>query len=130
MLAVGIFANGKYGIDAGGAGIGWNGTTTSLNADGAAQGITGFLYGGNGGGQFISQLIGAIVIWTVIFGIAFAFFKIQDMLTKGGIRSDEDDEIQGLDLPEMGMLAYPEFGVGYGFGSEGSSKSTEDKAKV
>ena len=28
---------------------------------------------------------------------------------KGGIRSAEADEIEGLDLPEMGMLAYPEF---------------------
>ena len=42
-------------------------------------------------------------------GIVFAFFKIQNALTKGGIRSDEDDEIDGLDLPEMGVLAYPDF---------------------
>ena len=28
---------------------------------------------------------------------------------KGGIRSTEDDEIAGLDLPEMGVEAYPEF---------------------
>ena len=27
-------------------------------------------------------------IWTVMFGIAFAFFKIQNALTKGGIRAD------------------------------------------
>ncbi len=109
VLFVGIFANGKYGINAGGAGIGWNGTTTSVDAEGNAAGVTGILYGGNGGGQFISQLIGAIVLWTVILGIAFAFFKIQNALTKGGIRSDADDEIAGLDLPEMGILAYPEF---------------------
>ena len=28
---------------------------------------------------------------------------------KGGIRSSREDEIAGLDLPEMGVLAYPEF---------------------
>ncbi len=28
---------------------------------------------------------------------------------KGGIRSAEQDEIEGLDLPEMGVQAYPEF---------------------
>jgi len=128
VLFVGIFANGKYGLDAGGAGIGWNGTTTSVDADGVAEGVTGILYGGNGGGQLISQLIGILVIWTVIFGIAFAFFKIQNAITKGGIRSDEEDEIQGLDLPEMGLLAYPEFGVGYGFGS--SDTPTEMPTKV
>jgi Amt family ammonium transporter len=47
-----------------------------------------------------------VVIWTVIFGIAFAFFKIQNKLTKGGIRSLRGDEIEGLDLPEMGVEAY------------------------
>ena len=46
-----------------------------------------------------------------MFGIAFAFFKIQNALTKGGIRSDEEDEIAGLDLPEMGVLAYPTSGM-------------------
>ena len=30
-------------------------------------------------------------------------------ITKGGIRPTADDEIDGLDLPEMGALAYPEF---------------------
>jgi ammonia channel protein AmtB len=28
---------------------------------------------------------------------------------KGGIRSSEEDEINGLDIPEMGVAAYPEF---------------------
>ena len=53
------------------------------------------------------------MIWTVIFGVAYAFFKIQDSISKsmgkGGIRSKEADEIAGLDIPEMGVLAYPEF---------------------
>ncbi len=45
----------------------------------------------------------------MIFGVAYAFFKIQNALTKGGIRSEEADELAGLDMPEMGVLAYPEF---------------------
>jgi ammonium transporter, Amt family len=44
-----------------------------------------------------------------MFAFAFAFFKIQNALMKGGIRPTEADEIAGLDLPEMGVLAYPEF---------------------
>ena len=55
------------------------------------------------------RLIGALIIWIVMFGIAFAFFKIQNALTKGGIRSNADDEVAGLDIPEMGVLAYPDF---------------------
>jgi hypothetical protein len=64
-------------------------------------------------GQFGAQLVGAVVIWTVIFGVAFAFFKIQDAVSKatgkGGIRSKEDSEQAGLDTPELGVLAYSEF---------------------
>ncbi len=50
-----------------------------------------------------------VVLWTAILGVAFAFFKIQNAVMKGGIRSLEADEIGGLDIPEMGALAYPEF---------------------
>jgi len=89
VLAVGIFANGEYGA-------GWNGSSTT--------GVAGIIKGE--WGQLGAQALGAIVIWTVIFGIAFGFFKIQNKFTKGGIRSTEEDELGGLDLPEMGVLAY------------------------
>ena len=93
VLAVGIFANGSYG----GA---WNGSSVT--------GVEGIIKGD--WGQLGAQALGVAVIIGVIFPIAFAFFKIQDQMTKGGIRSAEEDEIVGLDLPEMGVLAYPEFG--------------------
>jgi Amt family ammonium transporter len=96
VLAVGIFADGQYGA-------GWNGTTTTT------EGVTGLLYGGDGPGQFLAQLTGAVVIWTVIFGVAFAFFKIQNALMKGGIRPSAEEELEGMDIPEMGAYAYPEF---------------------
>ena len=63
-------------------------------------------FGKLGFGQLASQAIGCLVICTVMFGIVFAFFKIQNAIMKGGIRSSEADEIAGLDLPEMGVLAY------------------------
>ena len=64
----------------------------------------------------------------MIFGIAFAFFKIQNALTKGGIRTDEEDEIAGLDLPEMGVLAYPEFVYdSETFGGNGGSVTAPDE---
>ena len=102
VLTVGLFANGIYGA-------GWNLSTTdgaALAADYSnAQPVKGLLYGG-GFGQLGAQALGVLVIWTVIFGLAFAFFKLQDKFTKGGIRSSEEDEISGLDLPEMGVMAY------------------------
>jgi hypothetical protein len=39
-------------------------------------------------------------------GVAYAFFKIQNALTKGGIRPTPEVEEMGLDRPEMGVLAY------------------------
>ena len=42
----------------------------------------------------------------MIFGFAFAFFTIQNKLTKGGIRTPEEIEVMGSDLPEMGVAAY------------------------
>ena len=53
--------------------------------------------------------MGALIICTVMFGSAFFFFKLSDRFTKGGIRSDEETELAGLDMPEMGVEAYPDF---------------------
>ena len=107
MFCVGIFADGRYGA-------GWNLTESSTTA---GKGVTGILYGNGeflgsgsfgklGFGQLASQAIAALVIVFVMGGIALAFFKIQNAIMKGGIRSDAADEEAGLDLPEMGVLAY------------------------
>ena len=96
VLSVGIFADGSYGGD-------WNATGT------ATKNIYGVLYGHGGWGQLGAQALGVLTIGTVMFGIALTFFKLQNKLTKGGIRSAAEDEVEGLDLPEMGVLAYPEF---------------------
>ncbi len=108
VLAVGIFANGSYGA-------GWNGSDV--------DGVTGLV--GGEVGQLGAQALGAVVLWTVILGVAYGFFKIQDMVTKGGIRSEEEDELVGLDLPEVGVLAYPEFGGHGGLPSSAASSSKE-----
>ena len=100
VLCVGIFANGKYGT-------GWNGASTGFDADGSPLldiKIEGIIKGEFG--QFGAQLLGVGVIWTVIFGVAFAFFKIQNALTKGGIRPPKEMEEEGMDMPEMGAYAY------------------------
>ena len=98
VLCVGTFSSGEDGT-------GWNLTTAGSAAK--ASGVTGVLYDASlGFKQLLSQGVGALVICTVFFGLAFAFFKIQNAMMKGGIRSKAEDEIMGLDLPEMGVLAY------------------------
>ncbi len=102
VLCVGLFANGSYGA-------GWNGTT-----EGAAsklKGVMGIFGGDFGVGlrQLGAQALGVVVIWTLIFGLAFAFFTIQNKLMKGGIRPSAEVELEGMDIPEMGVTAYPVF---------------------
>ena len=98
VVSVGIFSDGSYGGN-------WNGTGSST------ENIHGILYGGDGGGQLVAQLIGAATIAIVMFSIVFLFFKIQNALMKGGIRPSAEVELEGMDIPEMGVVAYPDFVV-------------------
>ena len=105
--ASGIFADGRYGAA-------WNLTDTATTK---GKGVTGILYGSGklfgsgsfgklGFGQLASQAIGCLVIIFVMGGIVFLFFKIQNAMMKGGIRPTAEVEEAGMDLPEMGVLAY------------------------
>jgi Amt family ammonium transporter len=101
VLAVGLFADGSYGA-------GWNGK--GFDAAGKlveTTGVRGLFYGDVG--QLGAQALGAVVIAVGFTALAYGFFKLQDKLTAGGIRSAAADEELGLDEPEMGVLAYPEF---------------------
>jgi Amt family ammonium transporter len=75
-------------------------------ADGTANygGVTakGALFGDFG--QLGAQLIGAGVAFVWAFGAAFVFFKV--LMAVGLFRSKPEDEIGGLDIPEMGGVAY------------------------
>src|SRR5258706_13292277 len=79
VIAVGLFANGKYGGD-------WNGTAISGGTKTAN--VSGVFSAQHDWGQLGAQLIGVLVLCTVMFGMAYAFFKISDMVMKSGIRSD------------------------------------------
>ncbi|MCE1199704.1 MAG: ammonium transporter [Marinilabiliales bacterium] len=85
-LALGLFADGTYGD-------GWNGV---------AGKVTGLFYGNSG--QFFAQVIGvaANIIYVGIIG--FLVFKLTDLLV--GNRVSAKDELEGLDIPEMGVEGY------------------------
>lgn len=90
IVALGLFADGTYG-----AGL-----------NGVESAVTGLFYGG-GVGQLLAQLVGVAVsiIWG--FGASYLFYKAYDKLF--GMRVKAADELAGLDVPEMGVAAYPEF---------------------
>jgi Amt family ammonium transporter len=88
----------------------WGVLSVGLLADGTAPDflvvghpIKGLFFGD--GRQLIAEIIGvlAIAIWS--FGTSYILFKA---LSLAGIyRSKPEDELRGLDLPEMGTHAYP-----------------------
>src|SRR5262245_39107014 len=89
VIAVGLFADGTYGA-------GWNGV---------AGPVKGLFYGD--GGQFVAQLFHAAVGFAWAWGVMWLIFKGVSKFIAG--RVSPEAEIEGLDVPEFGTLAYPDF---------------------
>ena len=92
VLSVGIFADGAYGD-------GWNGVPGT---------VKGLLYGDPS--QLAAQAVGTLTCMVWVFVLFYAFFKICSAVM--GIRVSPEVELEGLDIPEMGALAYPDFVLG------------------
>ena len=99
LIAVGLFSDGSYGQ-------GWNGVGATDYLGVAGRGVTGIFYGDSK--QLVAQLIEVVVGvgWNVIVG-GIAFYLVGKVV--GGNRVSAEVEIAGLDMPEMGTLAYPDF---------------------
>jgi Amt family ammonium transporter len=93
-LSVGLFADGAYGD-------GWNGVPGT---------VRGLFYGD--ASQLVAQSVGVLTCFVFVFVTFYAFFKLVDVLI--GNRVSADVELEGLDIPEMGALAYPDFVLGPG----------------
>ncbi|MDD2271290.1 MAG: ammonium transporter [Desulfuromonadaceae bacterium] len=107
VLALGLFADGKYGD-------GFNGVKGT---------VTGLFYGDSG--QFIAQCIGTATNIVYVFVISWIFFKILDKVV--GLRVPRDQELEGLDQFEVSVSAYPDFNLrqlSYS-GSQGSNRAEQ-----
>jgi ammonium transporter, Amt family len=93
VLSVGIFADGTAYY--GGA---WNGVPGSVKG----------LFLGDFG-QFGAQVIGCITLVIWAFGVSFVFFKVLNSLIP--MRVSPEVELEGLDISETGVLAYPDFPI-------------------
>jgi Amt family ammonium transporter len=128
VLSVGLLANGSYGA-------GWNGVHKLLKDgvikviinDGPAsvaeynkltgdgwvdQGVTGlfgplFNAGYSDSSQLVAQVIGTLTCLVFVTTFSFIWFKLSNLIIP--IRSKREDEIAGLDLPEMGVECYPDY---------------------
>ena len=101
VLALGLFANGKYGA-------GWNGVVREdmMKKWGVTMdGVRGLFYGDTS--QFLAQCLSAVTVLVFGFIMAFVWFKISNLITP--IRVTKEVELEGLDGPEMGSHGYPDF---------------------
>lgn len=87
VIALGLFADGTYG--------------EGLN--GVAGGVRGLFFGD--ASQLLAQLVAVAVLVIWGFGLSYIFFRFLDKVW--GLRVRPEDELEGLDIPEMGVLAYP-----------------------
>ena len=64
----------------------------------------------NSDASVVTQIIGFAAIGAFVFAVSYVLF----LILKGtvGLRVGEEEEINGLDMGELGMEAYPEFSKG------------------
>ena len=91
VISVGLFADGRSNY-----GGSWNGVNGS---------VTGLFYGD--ASQLVAQLIGVATLVGFVFTFSFVVNLAVDFVV--GQRVSAKAELEGLDLPEMGALGYPEF---------------------
>jgi Amt family ammonium transporter len=103
VLSLGLFADGVYGD-------GWNGVPGT---------VKGLFYGDPS--QFAAQCVGTATCFVFVFVTFYAFFKLVDVTI--GNRVSAEVELEGLDIPEMGALAYPDFVLGPGTPMGGGAAS-------
>jgi Amt family ammonium transporter len=96
-VSLGLFADGTYGA-------GWNGVGASEYLGKAGVGVTGLFYGDSR--QFVCQLLGATLCAVYAFGATYVVFSAVNAVKS--MRVTRDVELEGLDVPEFGMLGYPE----------------------
>jgi Amt family ammonium transporter len=101
VLSLGLFADGVYGD-------GWNGVPGT---------VKGLFYGD--ASQFLAECIGTLTCFVFVFVSFYLFFKLVEVTM--GNRVSASVELEGLDIPEMGALAYPDFVLGPGTPVGGSA---------
>jgi len=129
VLSVGLFANGSYGAGWGGVHVLIKeGVKQIINNDAAPetlakyakltsegwsdQGVTGVfgpLFGGaySDWSQLAAQTTGTLTNIVFVGLFAFVWFKVSGMIFP--LRVKPEDEVAGLDMPEMGAEAYPDY---------------------
>ncbi|MFQ6062790.1 MAG: ammonium transporter [Methanosarcinales archaeon] len=81
----------------------WGLLAVGIFADGTYNDVSGLLYGNSA--QFLAQVISVVVNFAWAFGLGLILFTILKYTI--GIRVSPEEELQGLDIGEHGISAYP-----------------------
>ena len=92
----GVFRSGLFADGTSNYGGAWNGVNGS---------VTGLFYGD--ASQLVAQIIGCSTLVGIVFTLSYLLNWLVDIFI--GQRVGAVSELEGLDLPEMGALGYPEF---------------------
>ncbi len=107
-LSLGLFASGEYNFS-GSAALAPSPNMTVGPGDVLNGGpLTGLFYGG-GMKVLEGQVIGSFTICAATFVVAMIMFKVLDAF--GILRISKQGEIEGMDLHEHGISAYPEYQI-------------------
>jgi Amt family ammonium transporter len=112
-LSLGLFATGQFGVP----------TPTGMDASTLVKGL---FYGG-GTQQLIAQAVGSGAV--VFATLAASFALMYAVKATGTLRVSREGELEGLDLHEHGMLAYPEYVI-HGYEPTPHSQSSEVHGQV
>jgi Amt family ammonium transporter len=105
-LSLGLFASGEYNFSGSCAILAQPIYAAGDGKQDQTQFLTGLFYGG-GLKCFEGQMIGSFTICAATFICAFVMFKVLDII--GILRISKEGEIEGMDLHEHGISAYPEY---------------------
>ena len=114
-LSLGLFASGEYSA------AGSSPTGVPVVIANSPQALTGLFYGG-GTKVLLAQCVGSVIVCTATFVSAMAMFAVLNALKL--LRVSKEGELEGLDLNQHGIQAYPEYVISALSTPTGSSSDT------
>jgi ammonium transporter, Amt family len=118
-LSLGLFASGEFSA------AGSSATSIPVVDPTSNPALTGLFYGG-GFKVLEAQCIGSFTICAATFIVAMSVFGVLNLM--GQLRISKEGEIEGLDLHEHGISAYPEYVIAPSFAPSGMPRESVNLA--
>jgi Amt family ammonium transporter len=120
-LSLGLFASGEYSA----AGSSPFGVPSIVPK--SPEALTGLFYGG-GVKVLLAQCVGSAIVCTATFASAIAMFWVLNRVKL--LRLSKDGELQGMDIDQHGISAYPEYVISALTAPHGMARDTVGSGNV